>query len=279
MLWVPTRFATLKFLAKAPGDLYYFDLMVEGYPDVDDHAIANILQTLHQTADVPYVKWVATATVRPLEAAEPDDLWNKIVDRLGVMPSQFANDSFWRLQTGRPNVGIEAGGSAGHTLGARSYFIIHEPDRLRLSVTTYTAQGTVIPERTLDTTLAANAPIATEGPAHVPLRPYTTQPLVLRATRSDLLDDRRTTIRLSTAPDDGGWASGPNTELEVRVRKKVWKLVVGGLLISIGGLVGLKNLVDAVGTHSILGIGLTIIGGLLVAGGLQLLTGKFALKV
>jgi len=279
MLWVPTRLATMRFLMKAPGDVYYFDLLLEGYPDIDDQATKKILFDLHQAGDIPYQKWVATAHDRPTDFSSSEDGWNKIVDRLGIGPSQFAGDTFWRLQGGRPQVRLEVDQATRKESQARSYFVIYEPDRLRFSLTTYTAQGPAILERTLGVVMPANAPVDLEQSQSLPLRPYATQPLVLRANRSDLLDDRQISVRLTTTPDDGGWATGPNLDVLVQVRKKAWKLIVGTLLVVIGGVIASKGVIDVVGASSIIGLGVTVVGGLVVVAGLLLVTGKLALRL
>jgi len=277
MLWVPTRLATMRGLRTAPGDVFYFDLLLGAYPDVDDPAIMAILADLYQLGDVPYLKWVATAEELPTTLDDVEDRWNKIIDRLGVAPSQFANDTFWRLQAQEPRI-------RGDKSAAYSYYVIHEPERLRLTASTYTpqkatAQGALIPNRSLGIILPADSPVNSEQPLTVPLRPYTGQDLTFRANRSELLDDRVATMQLTTTPDDDGWASGPNLNVRVEVRKRAWKLVAGTVLLLVGLLIGGDGVRQVLGASTLMGFAAVVIGALAIAAGTLMLTGKLALKI
>ncbi|MDP3737502.1 MAG: hypothetical protein Q8R02_08930 [Hyphomonadaceae bacterium] len=112
-VFVPTRSARLVNIAKVPGDRpesdnFHFHMEMRGYVDPDAREIETLVRALEAENSLPFgtkdqYSWVSVLpdSVRPGASALVSDdtkVWKKLIDRIVTLPTQFADDVFWRLK-------------------------------------------------------------------------------------------------------------------------------------------------------------------------------------
>ena len=99
-LWIATQVASLSHI-RNEGNRFYFDLELSGYPSNNVAALGRILEPLVRAGEVPFEKWITTSgrdeDFELIREGQPSANWTAVVDRIGTYPSQFADDSFWRV--------------------------------------------------------------------------------------------------------------------------------------------------------------------------------------
>jgi hypothetical protein len=291
-LWVGTRLATLRGASFAV-DQYYFDLQLGSYPAPNEQALSTILRALADANEVPFSKWVAISALdenyRVLcEGADPEN-WAAIVNKLGIPPSQFGGDSFWRIariSTGEPaeviKPEVEERKSGGSSKSV-ALFPANSLSRLRIEIESRLPQTEQEPPegeteaRNISFSCTAECLAAFNGRTQ-PLRRYQHVDVdgeIAPTERYSALDCQ---LHLSTgpAPTADHYPIGPDFSLDLRVSMAPFRLKMGVL----SGIVGTACVVIGVVVvrdHAAWGAILVVVGLLLGMAMHAVMTGKFKL--
>lgn len=247
MLWIPTRLATLVNVSF--DEKVEFDLDVGGYPENNDE-FAQLMEELHKAGRAPFKKWVVGRPEADLlgsfEGGNDQANWERIVDELGRVPSQFCDDSFWRLKA--PSSDGKAlpfamkrrrGTRKGNVAEVTSTIEVSEGKTLDVPITSHTPYGnTGTTQRHIVVSKSDASAIEIRSGATVDIRRYTDTAVEIRVPFSASLEPRQELLSLRTAPPNGDWASGPELDLRFQVTKARWRILGAFVLVVVGALAG-----------------------------------------
>lgn len=291
-LWVGTRLATLRSAAFSV-DQYYIDLQLEGYPAPNEHALTEILRPLIESNEAPFSKWIAISErdehFRSLRAGADAENWTAIINKLGVAPSQFAGDSFWRvakLVSGEDAIPIkphiEERPSSSGLKRARSVFTVNGLDRVGIEVESRQPQAeedSNAPEvEPRDISISCDAePLSAFKGKSLPLRRFQHVAVEGQIAAIDSFHPQDCKVHLTTGPTpEGKYPVGPNFPLDLRATMDPTRMKLGvlsGILGAAGVGVGAVLAKD----HVDWGIISVVLGILLGVTSYSTLTGKFKL--
>lgn len=231
MLWVGTRLAHLLDVwpeQRGNDRRYILALQVQGYPIRQEELVDSIFRPLHERGEVPYKIWVAQSPMvdeRVLFTC--DDLtqgWSTVIDRMSGRPSQFADDSFWRVSgvRCRPMASEVIRGSSLTTkyrlpeLGSLELALeVHTPgDKARYLAVQAPQKGPLDGINGTRERIERFRPIAVRG----------------RTTASNLVRSRDALVRLRTDARTTDYAEGSEVDLLFTVRKSAWRVWLSALL-------------------------------------------------
>jgi hypothetical protein len=290
-LWVGTRLATLRS-ASFSVDQYYIDLQLEGYPAPNEHALSEILRPLIHKSEAPFSKWIAISEtdehLRSLRAGADAENWTSIINKLGVAPSQFAGDSFWRISkvsSGEhateivPNTEERLSGSLRRAV---AIFPVNGLGRLAIEIESRQPQGEEDGNlmegeaRAISVACGAEVLAAFDGRS-LPLRRFQHVPIEGQIASTDSFHAQDCKLHLATGPvPEGKYPVGPDFSLNLRVAMDPTRMklaVLSGVLGAIGLTIGVALLRD----HVEWGVPLVGVSVLLAVTSYYSLTGKFKL--
>jgi hypothetical protein len=241
MLWVATRFAHLRMvreIKKGTGFRFFFDLQLLEYPNQNSEAIRDILFPLAQAGAVPFQKWVALSdriqAYQKLADGGIHQNWAPLVDTLGAPPSQFAGDSFWRInRIGRgkarelvrpfyqPEERTESGQTV--TIGEKAIYPIHELDDITIEFETHTPRNLPSADsvpRQIKIETKAEGPLKQLAGSAVNIRRFAMESKTIEVSASLRLKPTFVDTLFKTDPSEPPYGSGPDFELTFRVTKK-----------------------------------------------------------
>jgi hypothetical protein len=282
MLFVPTRLGRVELIPLPDGERAYFDIKVSGYPDPHHEAATLILDELVQAREVPYSSWVAISEratdLADLKRASGDGNWEHIVDVLGRPPNQFVDDIFWRM--GLPTEPRESRQPTTQDLVGDNGTIYQRVSRIELfeghemvsPITSHTPSGTAggSEPRRLVNVSSNSQRLQVVGNGQVELRRYSQGTIRVRASQTDLAGTTTEAISLTSSPHRDNWPPGAAFEIEFRVRKSRYRLIVGSGLLLVAAALGAAATAASGGPKLILSV-LAAMAGL---GGLVVLLGK-----
>src|SRR5258708_2502848 len=286
-LWIGTRIANLAHLQRQ-GNRYYFDLEVEGYPTNDIPALQRVLEPLELAGDVPFAKWVALSEhdvdFESLQTGEHSDNWAATINRIGVFPSQFAGDSFWRVAnvsrgpdrtTVIPTLQDHVENREGQpvTTGVEAVYPVFELERLAIQIEsrmpeTSTELGGEEPvvARNVSLATSSDGPLKGFDGRSLVIRRYAREWIEAEVGGSDRIDVQDCELKLTTGPDVGakGFPIGPELRFRFSVSKKPGRAYFGLLLAIVAVIAGLggNELLKSHWEWGIFAISLGIIYGL-----------------
>lgn len=290
-VWIGTRLATLRS-ASFSVDQYFLDLQLEGYPAPNAHALSAILRPLAERNEVPFSRWIATSEMdehyRALRDGADAENWAAVINKLGVPPSQFAGDSFWRvakISSGEPAATIKPEAEqrqSGSSSRAFALFPVTGLSRVCIEIESrlpQTEQESVMAEiapRSISVSSDAE-PLAAFKGRSLPLRRYQYVPVEGQIASTESFHAQDCKLHLSTGPTpEGQYPVGPDFSLDLRVamdpsRMKLGVLsgILGTACVVIGGVLA-KDYIDW-------GIILVVLGLLLGIASYYVMTGKFKL--
>lgn len=237
MLWCPTRWAELVDVHR-DADKYYFDLRLGGYPHFHPDAVKRIIDRLWAQEETPFRKWVALSG----DLGSFDDLcqstdaqnWDRIVSWLHTC-SQFADDSFWRIERVVADHNFEL---MPKVLSKRSgqpvtCYDLRDGQRIQVSVSNREPErsdGGSRPSRTI--TISCDAKYINLQTPRLDLRQYFTQSAQFAVHSDSALHNRETTLTLSTTPPGGPFPDGPKLDLMLRLRRSYTR-IGGGIVMGV----------------------------------------------
>ncbi|MCV7286882.1 hypothetical protein H7J87_16270 [Mycolicibacterium wolinskyi] len=113
-VFVPTRSATIEAVQRGnqldpQSDSFSFRLAVKGFIDPAEPAVEALVRALEAANSLPFgdretqYNWVSllpdtVVSQAPRLISDTQDRWVQVVDQLVKLPTQFADDVFWRVQ-------------------------------------------------------------------------------------------------------------------------------------------------------------------------------------
>jgi hypothetical protein len=239
--WIGTRLGLLRHLFDHV-DRYYFDLEVTGYPSSDRDALSRILTPLISDSEVPFNKWVgiseANQDLAKLKVGGFAHNWSALVDTIGMAPSQFSGDSFWRIAR------ILSGGNSAQVVPALEQrtmerdgqrvvtevygvYPVQELSSITVEVESRTPGPGAEPiesepptPRTISFIASSDSSLAGLNGRTVVLRRYATDRIDGEVGATDRIKDVDVDLRLATGPDSGAFPTGPELTLHFRISKQ-----------------------------------------------------------
>jgi hypothetical protein len=253
MIFVATRLAEMQPIV-VDGATFIFDLKLGGYPAHSEKILKEILDPLLAKKETPYYKWVSVSnqekSLNLMSVGSEEHNWQKIVDLLGIPPSQFVGDSFWRLKgliyttTGlriKPRYDTEVEMKADEKVIRRtySYFDLIEGSVYSTDIASYTprpttnsvATGSRLVKLTVE---PADFILITSG-TDIPLRSSTQQLIRFNVLPTQTIDSHDCMLTLLTENDPGKWPIGPKFSIQFRINKNRIQLILA-LFCSILGV-------------------------------------------
>ncbi len=270
-LWVGTRIALLRHL-RLSVNRYYFYLEVLGYPDVNNAVFGEIMHGLAAAGDAPFSKWVATseldAQFDALTQGAASDTWAAVINQIGVFPSQFAGDSFWRISKivkGPQKSGVqpllreryEVVSGTKSISAIEAVFPILELDNVALEIESRLPETGEEPRskepevaREITFEAASDGPLKEFNSRTLTLRRYGRDSIEAEIDGTDRVSAKRYELRMKTGPATGSYPIGPEFPLRFEVAKSPIRAYLGLLFALVGvvsGVVGVAVLKDHIG--------------------------------
>jgi hypothetical protein len=249
---------------------------------------------------VPFQKWVSIsddlASLEALRQGQDSDNWQAIVDLLGTPPSQFAGDSFFRIEGPHrveknetetlilpTYVTQKLTSAAGvNVRSVSALYDVFDNANLSLQITSASPPPSAarddVPVRTLTIQPQEDGPIAIEGVQSLNLRQYNSAPLQFRTKRSEELDKRLGIITLTTGKSADQWPLGATVNQTYRIKKRPIIIIAA---ISTGVISGFLGLVAVMlkDKKPVLSICAGLIGLIFALITILLSTGKIGFKL
>ena len=234
-LWVGTRLATLRHLHHSANG-YQFHLELLNYPAFNETAMNAIVRDLADSGDVPFAKWVAISNLNvefsSLKSGTAQENWVSIVNRIGSPPSQFADDSFWRvsrLARGpqkaniRPRVSRVArhGSGKGPITGVEAVFPLAEFDKFAIQIKSRAPDQSdaPTPSRTITIATQEDGPLKDLNRRTLVLRRLGSNWIEAEAGVTERIGDQLLNVEFKTGPGVGDYPIGPEFSLRLHSTK------------------------------------------------------------
>ena len=264
-VFVPTRSARIVAVAIVPGadaasDVLYLHFEMRGFIDPDLEAIPRLIQALEAEDALPFGdrarqhSWVSllpaeSAPDRESLASDDPKFWSKVVDKLIALPTQFANDVFWRVvriakADRRDDVQVpltdRRSNARVHTNRWHRDYALSEGGRYEIFVQTHSpdAHGHQIPG---NATVVLTSNDDDEGLIKLSARPLDIVPNETSSQHFSIatdntIDARYSEIRLETQTPDhaSAYPAGSMCTLTFAIRKQRWRLAAGSILVLAG---------------------------------------------
>jgi hypothetical protein len=264
-LFVPTRSARIVAVARtlqADGgsDALHFHLELRGFIDPNSARIEQLVRTLEAADSLPFgpkeqqYSWVSLLpALMSSDAAalvSDDQLrWSTVVDKLATYPSQFREDVFWRV------IGVsEASSATGadpaqaaltlrnrktnmrvHTHRWHRDYLLKEGKKYEVCVWTHAPEGHVqhVPG---DARIELTPLDDDEKLIKLSVSPLSVRPNAKTCQRFSIdtnaaIHTRYAGVRLETQIPDRTDPSGSMCVLTFAIRKQIWRLLLGTVLI------------------------------------------------
>jgi hypothetical protein len=286
-LWVALRAARMHRIVLR-GENVYFDLKLLGYVTNDVGALGTIIDPLIHKGEVPWKYWIArSGEGRMLDQLCSDDdvlNWQRTVTLLDTSPSQFAGDTFWRVDgpresgRGKPAIAVEDRREAHSDNDGVPFFELKMGERIIFDVSTMSAH-----QREQRFTAQRLALIASDKkaleftPPSVTLRPYSTASVAIHGMPSVRIGAKVVEVTLRAEPEDDPLRpAGPMWSMRFDVRKRWIRDGVAILLIIMGGIIA-KYQMDELGREfSVEGLFMVGLSALVAVIGVGVLTSRIS---
>lgn len=284
---IATRFARMRLTPNIGGDKYAFDLELEGYPKFNSQSLREIWQSLANSNQVPWSKWVtisdSISELPKLRSGIDADKWATIADTLGAAPSQFGGDVFWRLAPpvldGKKAIAstfeTQAATAPGGVRQVSFSYPLKEGHSYEFEVFSH---GSHRSTRQLRITVPQGGPLQYDGSPAIDLRYDAATHIVVRGQRAETVDDRFGLLTLDSGDPVNGWPIGPRLTLQFKIFKSKGAVVIGVILLLIAVVLG------AAAEHAwkeslSLGIGSALGAAACILLGLAVLTRKIGVEL
>jgi hypothetical protein len=244
MLFQATRRGTLVGLWRT-GEHISFQLKLSAHPKADPNLLTPLIDELVSRAAAPYEKWVSFSESRGvLDRLKPEDEaleWQKTVDRLTTPPMQFGADKFVRFDPPRrkkrkkgEELQSKYEARAGNSHALDHWYVVPERCRFDLTLASHERTGTPADRSAHYEILLPN-----DGSLTGPDQPRDTlrrNALTTLPFESGSATKRRIDRTLAIKIDDALPEPNDPISFHFQIRIARWKLLVGGLLGTIGAI-------------------------------------------
>jgi hypothetical protein len=252
-LWVPTRLAVVEHVTRR-ADRYYFSLKLAGYPRPLEDRLSLILSPLIQTQEVPFTKWIAFSDrdgeLAELELGDAHENRAAIVDLLGVRPSQFAGDAFWRISKVMhgldppipliPLISDQRSPEFDQStvLAGSAIYHVSELEHLSFEIETRTAQPAAEAEHTSASAVRFSAPptgpLSALNEKSLSVRRYSNETIAAEISATHRIRGQSVDLKINTTPTSNDYCSGAELTMRFHIGKSRLRVWGSGLLMIFG---------------------------------------------